>query len=89
MIKKYAIMISLIIGVIGIIFTPVTSSQLGNYKRKEAEYNEQKKSNEEFVKMCEEYKNDYDNLLKKYEQIQKDYEEYQKNIMKILTKLKS
>lgn len=44
MIKKYVRLISvLIVGIVGIIFTPVSTSDLDDYKKKQIEYNEKKK----------------------------------------------
>lgn len=77
MIKKYVRLISvLIVGIVGIIFTPVSTSDLDDYKKKQIEYNEKKKNHEDFVQMCEEYKEDYSDLAVRYEQTQNEYKLY-------------
>ena len=85
MIKKYVILIPvLIVGIAGVIFTPVSASDLDDYKKKQIEYNEKKKNHEDFVQMSEEYKEDYSDLAMRYEQAQNEYklykEKYNSNI---------
>lgn len=77
MIKKYIRLIPvLIVGIAGIIFTPVSTSDLDDYKKKQIEYNEKKKNHEGFVQMSEEYKEDYSDLAMRYEQTQNEYKLY-------------
>lgn len=85
MIKKYVRLIPvLIVGIAGVIFTPVSASDLDDYKKKQIEYNEKKKNHEDFVQMSEEYKEDYSDLAMRYEQAQNEYklykEKYNSNI---------
>ncbi len=77
MIKKYVRLIPvLIVGIAGVIFTPVSASDLDDYKKKQIEYNEKKKNHEDFVQMSEEYKEDYSDLAMRYEQAQNEYKLY-------------
>ena len=77
MIKKYVRLIPvLIVGIAGIIFTPVSTSDLDDYKKKQIEYNEKKRNHEDFVQMSEEYKEDYSDLAVRYEQTQNEYKLY-------------
>lgn len=77
MIKKYVKLIPvLIVGIVGIIFTPVSTSDLDDYKMKQIEYNEKKENHEDFVQMSEEYKEDYSDLAVRYEQTQNEYKLY-------------
>lgn len=77
MIKKYLRLIPvLIVGIAGIIFTPVSTSYLDDYKKKQIEYNEKKRNHEDFVQMSEEYKVDYSDLAMRYEQTQNEYKLY-------------
>lgn len=85
MIKKYVRLIPvLIVGIAGVIFTPVSASDLDDYKKKQIEYNEKKKNHEDFVQMSEEYKEDYSDLAMRYEQAKNEYklykEKYNSNI---------
>lgn len=77
MIKKYLRLVPvLIVGIAGIIFTPVSTSDLDDYKKKQIEYNEKKRNHEDFVQMSEEYKEDYSDLAMRYEQTQNEYKLY-------------
>ena len=77
MIKKYIRLIPvLVVWIAGVIFTPVSKSDLDGYKKKQIEYDEKNKNNEDFVKINEGYKKDYSDLAMRYEQSQNEYQLY-------------
>lgn len=77
MIKKYIKTIPvLLLGLAGITFTPVSTDNIDDYKKKQTEYSENKKNHEDFVKMTEEYKDDYSDLVERYEQTENEYRLY-------------